>query len=103
MRAIKAILEMNRINVEPVGLLDGTPYDPTTGIGFLLVERCLFIEVVSDGEFDPETRCYLLNSLPFVPCETHYSSEQQLVLNFGGEHSAKYIINRKEPGNLLSI
>jgi hypothetical protein len=96
MMSIKAILEFTLISVETVGLADGIPYVPAIGIGYLLVERCLFIDVVSAEEFDPVTKFHAFTRLPFIPFEMNSSLGKRLVINFGGEHSTKYILNGKQ-------
>ena len=94
-RAIKSILELNLIGLEPVGLAHGIPYDPITGIGFLLVERCLFIDVVAADEFDRVTKFHAFNELPFIPRERQNSPMKRLVINFGGDYSTMSIVDGK--------
>jgi hypothetical protein len=102
MRAIKSILERDMITVEPVSLSKESNYDPNTGIGFLLIERCLFIDVVTAEEFDLLTKYHTFSNLPFIPYEMRDKRVKRVVINFGGDHSTKYTINGKQRRTLAT-
>ncbi|MEW6586656.1 MAG: hypothetical protein AB1442_13750 [Nitrospirota bacterium] len=102
MRAIKSILERDMITVEPVGLLKESSYDPSTGMGFLLIGRCLYIDVVAADEFDPLTKYHVFSILPFIPYEMQDTLVRRVVINFGGDHSTKFIVNGKQTRTLAT-
>jgi len=56
----------------------------------------LFIDVVTADEFDPLNKYHAFSILPFIPYEMQDVLVRRVVINFGGDHSTKYIVNGRQ-------